>query len=174
MFPIKFSRRKENNVAKLFVGIIVPVVIILFIFALVRISDTNNSEGDVSTATNESVLLEDSFGSPILQSQEIVAGTGHRANQGDIVTVHYTGRLENGAVFDSSIPRNDPYYFELGAGMVIPGWDFGLINVREGSQIILTVPPELAYGSAEDIPGIPPNSTLVFEIEVLDVEKAMQ
>jgi len=82
------------------------------------------------------------------------------------VSVHYTGTLENGAKFDSSYDRGQPYSFAIGTGNVIKGWDEGLMSMKEGGKRKLIIPPDLAYG-ARGRPGIPPNSTLIFEVELV-------
>lgn len=105
-----------------------------------------------------------------LAVQEQVQGTGAVAKPGDRITVNYTGRLQDGTVFDSSVGRA-PYTFILGAGEVIAGWDQGLVGVQAGSKRTLVIPPQLGYG-ASDYGPIPGNSTLVFEVEVLRVEPA--
>ncbi|MES2694551.1 MAG: FKBP-type peptidyl-prolyl cis-trans isomerase [Verrucomicrobiota bacterium] len=93
-------------------------------------------------------------------------GTGPNPTANDKVKVHYTGKLLDGSVFDSSVQRGQPA--EFGLGEVIPGWTEGLQKVKKGGKITLYVPPDLAYG-AEGRPGIPPSSTLVFEVELLDI-----
>jgi FKBP-type peptidyl-prolyl cis-trans isomerase len=93
---------------------------------------------------------------------------GTRPKAGDRVVVHYTGRLTDGKKFDSSVDRGEPFTFVLGRGEVIPGWDEGIALMNIGAKARLTVPPDLAYG-ADGRPGIPPNSTLVFDVELLDV-----
>lgn len=105
------------------------------------------------------------------QAQDSVAGQGDLAQRGDTVTVHYVGRLTNGQVFDSSRDANTPFTFTLGRGDVIRGWDEGLEGMRVGGKRTLTIAPDFAYGS-RGIGPIPPNSTLIFEVELLDVEKA--
>lgn len=102
-----------------------------------------------------------------LQYIEVEAGTGAAPNTGDTVTVHYTGTLEDGTEFDSSI-GGEPIEFPLGVGYVIPGWDEGIALMREGGTAQFVIPPELAYG-AQDLPGIPANSTLYFDVELLSV-----
>ncbi len=99
-----------------------------------------------------------------------VIGGGEVAATGDLVTVHYVGRFTDGNVFDSSLSRNEPYKFELGAGGVIKGWDLGIVGMREGGKRTLTIPPELGYG-AKDFGPIPGGSTLIFDVELLKVEK---
>ena len=96
-------------------------------------------------------------------------GTGDEAKKGDIVEVHYTGKLKDGTKFDSSRDRKDPFVFQLGAGMVIKGWDQGVAGMKVGGTRQLTIPAELAYGKEGRPPVIPPNSELTFDIELLRV-----
>ena len=99
----------------------------------------------------------------------ITSGEGVSPKQGDTVTVHYTGWLTDGTKFDSSVDRDEPFAFVLGTGQVIGGWDQGVAAMRVGDKARLTIPPELAYG-AQGYPGaIPPNATLIFEVELLSV-----
>ncbi len=104
-----------------------------------------------------------------LQIEEIQVGTGAEAKPGQSVSVHYTGTLTNGSKFDSSRDRKEPFDFQLGAGMVIKGWDQGVAGMKVGGRRKLTIPPELGYGAGGYPPVIPPNSTLVFDIELLEV-----
>ena len=106
-----------------------------------------------------------------LQSQDLVIGTGAVVATGDIATVHYVGRLQNGTVFDSSRARNQPFPFRVGAGQVIQGWDRGVPGMRIGGTRRLTIPPSLAYGSQGQPPTIPPNATLTFDIELLGISR---
>lgn len=103
-----------------------------------------------------------------LSTQILVPGDGDEAKKGDKLQVHFVGRLLDGGVFDSSRARNAPFSFWVGEGQVIPAWDEGLLGMKEGETRQLIVPPALGYG-LEPKPGIPPNSTLVFDIELLDV-----
>ena len=101
--------------------------------------------------------------------EDLVAGNGPTATTGMQVTVHYTGWLTDGQKFDSSVDRNDPFQFRLGAGQVIPGWDQGVAGMQIGGKRKLTIPPNLAYGARGAGGVIPPNATLVFEVELLGV-----
>lgn len=99
----------------------------------------------------------------------MISGTGAAPKRGDSVIVHYTGWLTDGAKFDSSVDRNEPFSFVLGTGQVIQGWDEGVAGMRVGDKVRLTIPPELAYGE-QGYPGaIPPNATLIFEVELLSI-----
>ena len=101
--------------------------------------------------------------------EDLTVGDGATATAGQAVSVHYTGWLTNGQKFDSSVDRNDPFDFKLGMGQVIPGWDQGVAGMQVGGKRKLTIPPELAYGSRGAGGVIPPNATLVFEVELLGV-----
>ena len=97
------------------------------------------------------------------------------AKAGDTVSMNYTGRLGNGTVFDSNVDPKfkhaEPFVFTLGAGQVIPGWDKGIVGMKVGEKKTLTIPPQDAYG-ANGIPGtIPPNSTLIFDVELIGIKK---
>jgi len=100
--------------------------------------------------------------------QDLVVGTGATATTGDVLTVNYVGRFTNGTQFDSSYDRGVPYTFQLGAHQVIAGWDQGLVGMRVGGTRRLTIPPSLAYGaSGQGV--IPPNATLVFDIDLVSI-----
>ena len=101
--------------------------------------------------------------------EEVVVGDGALAASGQSVTVHYTGWLTDGTKFDSSKDRDDPFVFPLGAGHVIKGWDEGVQGMKVGGTRKLTIPPALGYGARGAGGVIPPNATLVFEVELLGV-----
>jgi FKBP-type peptidyl-prolyl cis-trans isomerase len=132
------------------------------------------------TPTNEIVQQEQ--GAPektttsnkrVLQGMTIETtkeGTGDAITNGKTAVVHYTGKFENGTVFDSSKTRGTPFEFQLGAGMVIKGWDLGVLGMKVGETRMLTIPSDLAYG-ASGIPGaIPGGATLIFEVELLGIK----
>lgn len=104
-----------------------------------------------------------------LYVQDVEVGEGARADSGDVVTVHYTGWLSTGRKFDSSRDRDEPFDVALGYGRVIDGWDQGIVGMRVGGQRRLVVPPALGYGESGTGP-IPANATLVFDVELVDVE----
>ncbi len=117
------------------------------------------------------------------QSKEVVLENGlklidHKIGEGDLaekmdkITVNYTGKLEDGTMFDSSKnPGREPFVFTLGVGMVIKGWDEGFAGMKVGGTRTLTIPPELGYGAQGAGGVIPPNATLIFDVELLGVEK---
>jgi FKBP-type peptidyl-prolyl cis-trans isomerase FkpA len=104
-----------------------------------------------------------------LMYEDKIIGDGKQAKAGDSVSVHYTGWLEDGTKFDSSKDRNQAFRFNLGSGMVIKGWDEGVAGMKIGGVRKLTIPSELGYGSRGAGRVIPPNATLIFEIELLDI-----
>ncbi len=106
-----------------------------------------------------------------LEYIEVLAGTGAQAQRGKTVRVHYTGKLQSdGKVFDSSVTRGQPIEFRLGVGQVIKGWDEGIALMKEGGKAQLVIPPELGYGSRGAGGVIPPNATLIFDVELISVK----
>jgi len=124
---------------------------------------TNSSSPSPSASTGTTTMPNG------LQIQDIIIGTGAAAKAGDLVTVHYVGTLTNGQKFDSSRDRGQPFQFILGTGMVIKGWDQGVAGMKVGGKRKLVIPAELGYGAQANGP-IPANSTLIFEVELLDTK----
>jgi peptidylprolyl isomerase len=122
-----------------------------------------------SAAPIESDPLETMTTASGLQYTELRAGSGAKPQVGEIVAVHYTGKLADGTKFDSSYDRGEPIRFPLGQGHVIPGWDEGIALMNEGGQATLVVPPELGYGEQGAGGVIPPNATLTFDVELVDI-----
>jgi peptidylprolyl isomerase len=106
-----------------------------------------------------------------LKYYDLVEGTGETPQAGQTVVVHYTGWLEDGTKFDSSVDRGQPFSFILGMGNVIPGWDEGVATMKVGGKRQLVVPPELGYGEQGAGATIPPNATLIFEVELLEIQE---
>jgi peptidylprolyl isomerase len=119
-----------------------------------------NSAGSGNLITTESGL----------QYEDLVKGTGASPQNGQNVVVHYTGKLDDGSVFDSSLSRNQPFVFTLGVGQVIKGWDEGIASMQVGGKRRLVIPPKLGYGSQGAGGVIPPNATLDFEVELLGIQ----
>ncbi len=114
--------------------------------------------------------LKDGISTPSgLKYAEVEGGFGEVAKAGKQVSVHYTGYLEDGTKFDSSVDRGEPFKFALGTGQVIKGWDEGVAGMKVGGRRKLVIPPDLGYGARGAGRVIPPNATLVFDVELLEV-----
>ncbi|BDA78960.1 peptidyl-prolyl cis-trans isomerase [Leptospira kobayashii] len=109
------------------------------------------------------------FAADDLLIQDTKLGLGKEALRGTTVKVHYTGKLTNGKVFDSSVERGEPFSFDLGSGQVIQGWEKGIVGMKEGGKRKLTIPPKFGYG-ARAVGPIPANSTLIFDVELIQVK----
>lgn len=143
---------------KIFFYVIVVLIIAAFVTAVIILKK--------SPASEENNINEMISG---FKMEVIKEGTGQEAKAGNTLSVHYVGTLENGQKFDSSRDRGAPFEFTLGAQQVIPGWDFGLMGMKVGEKRKLVIPPVLAYGDRQ-VGSIPPNSTLIFEVELLGIK----
>ncbi len=143
------------------VFLLVAVVVLYIGYSF--IPSKNSAQDEVAVITNKNTTIEG------MTIEDLKVGTGKTAEAGTMVSVHYVGTLTNGAKFDSSRDRGNPFTFALGAGQVIEGWDRGVVGMKVGGLRKLTIPPDLAYGNRA-IGSIPANSTLVFEVELLDVK----
>ena len=149
--PAPTGRNKQARVVAILVVIALAAAAITYLVA------RRNGGGDeVTTASG-------------LKYVDVTQGTGAIAQNGQMLTVHYTGTLQNGTKFDSSVDRGKPYQFRLGSGSVIKGWDEGLLGMKVGGKRKLTIPSALGYG-ARGSSNIPPNSTLLFDVELLDAK----
>jgi peptidylprolyl isomerase len=147
---------------------------LLLAFGLVACGSEDGGSGEPSDAAAEEPagdceegVVETGSG---LQYEELECGDGQEAKRGDTVVVHYTGTLEDGTKFDSSLDRGQPFPFTIGAGQVIQGWEEGIAGMKIGGKRKLTIPPELAYGKAGRPPVIPKSATLIFEVTLVDIQ----
>jgi FKBP-type peptidyl-prolyl cis-trans isomerase len=156
------QRRQRRRMQQYAIGVIVLVILTLLVINLLPEQAAGDplAQSDAETITTASGL----------QYQDDVFGTGTEAFPGSSVTVHYTGWLTDGTKFDSSVDRGTPYTFVLGTGSVIAGWDEGVAGMKVGGVRILTIPSDLAYGPGGSGGTIPPNATLIFRVELLDVQ----
>jgi FKBP-type peptidyl-prolyl cis-trans isomerase len=142
------------------VALALAVLVLFFIFNPFAVQNS------LSNPTGSNIPTDTGNASQLVVQDEVV-GSGAAAQAGDTLTVDYTGKLQNGTVFDTSIGKT-PIMFVLGAGHVIAGWDQGLVGMKEGGKRILIIPPSLGYG-VQGMGPIPANSTLMFEVELLKV-----
>jgi len=164
------ENKKSMNTVLAVVVCVVLVGIIIFISINNKANNSNNSP-----TTN--VGVNNNTNNPMINNANNTNDNGAAdvAKTGDTVSMNYTGRLQNGKVFDSNVDPKfnhvQPFTFTLGAGQVIPGWDKGIVGMKVGEKKTLTIPPADAYGAA-GVPGvIPPNSTLIFDVELLAIKK---
>lgn len=142
------------------------VVVLIIVVTLVVMNRPANAPSKSGSTSKQSTTQG---GTVELKSTDEIVGTGAEAQAGQTVTVNYTGTLTDGTKFDSSYDRSQPFSFQLGGGQVIKGWDQGVVGMKVGGKRKLTIPPDLGYG-AQAVSTIPANSTLVFEIELLEVK----
>ncbi len=147
------------------------IVTLLAVFGMTSACGGNNKSSAPSTASPMKVTGQPTTTASGLQYWDIVVGTGATAAPGIIVKVHYSGFLTTGEKFDSSRDRGVPFSFPLGAGQVIKGWDEGVAGMKVGGQRQLRIPPQLGYGATGAGGAIPPNATLIFDVQLLEVGK---
>jgi len=158
----------------LIVPIIIVAVAVSVLFLLFTKKDSNLDNYKIEDKTLENNLTEinqeNMSENNELKIEVVQEGNGAEAVNGKIVSVHYTGKLTDGSVFDSSVQRGTPFEFTLGVGMVIKGWDQGVLGMKVGEKRVLTIPSDLAYGDA-GIGSIPGGATLIFDVELLGVNE---
>ena len=162
---ITYKNMNSKNTA--FIGI--GIVALLAIIFIGRQGGTPEGAPVAEQAKVSGVFQNMQTTASGLQWKDVVVGTGAEVKSGSTVSVNYTGTLTNGVKFDSSYDRGVPFSFAVGQGLVIPGWDEGLLGMKVGGKRELIIPPSLAYGD-RDLGVIPPNSTLRFEVEVVGVK----
>lgn len=139
-------------------------IFVYFIFGL------NQSTSDNPTPTPTPALAMTAETNPAdLKVEDIIIGTGQEVIPGDTVVIHYAGTLPDGTKFDNSYDRGEPYETQIGVGSVIKGWDLGVVGMKVGGKRKLTIPPSLGYGEMGS-GQIPPNATLIFELELVDIK----
>ena len=144
---------------KIFLIIVIPILLVVGVYLILQ-KDNKGQEANNNIQDIQGMKIE-----------TLKEGTGEIAKNGDTVSVHYTGTLENATKFDSSVDRGTPFSFILGAGRVIQGWDLGVAGMKVGEKRKLTIPPELGYGASGAGNVIPPNATLIFEVELLGINQ---
>jgi len=151
----------KNLLIALVAGLVVFAIALYFIFGL---NDKPSEEAKVDTATTADATPKN------LKIEDLKVGTGEAVKSGDNIVINYLGTLTNGTKFDSSYDRGTPFETQIGVGQVIKGWDLGVIGMKVGGKRKLTIPPELGYGEQGSGDKIPPNSTLIFEVELMGIK----
>jgi len=164
---------RSQNATKVLIGALVLLVAVVAVVLIARSGGDGSDTGTVSSDLNEKPTIDVPSGSPPteLVSKDIVTGDGATAEQGDTVKVQYVGvDYTTGKQFDASWDNGQPFSFQLGAGQVIKGWDQGVAGMKVGGRRTLVIPPQLGYGARGAGGVIPPNATLIFDVELLDVK----
>ena len=150
---------------KTFLSILIVGVLALLVFGYFIFHLDGRSQTTEQASTAPSQTAKDQG----LKIQDEKVGTGSAVKSGDTVVINYKGTLTNGKQFDSSYDRNEPFTTQIGVGQVIKGWDEGVVGMKVGGKRKLTIPPSLGYGD-QSMPGIPANSTLIFEVELVAIQ----
>lgn len=159
------SSKKQSNQMKKAIAFLIIAALAVAIVLYIILGSGGSSTSAPTGGPDGAVTAKSG-----LKYIDEVVGSGETPKPGQMVTVHYTGTLESGTKFDSSVDRGQPYSFKIGSGSVIPGWDEGIMTMKVGGKRRLIVPPSLGYGAPGRPPTIPPNATLIFEVELLNVK----
>jgi FKBP-type peptidyl-prolyl cis-trans isomerase len=162
------SAREESKMSRYWILIVIVAVLAAGVGVFMRSRSTSSSSGSAGGGPT-AVSGAGTTTATGLQYWDITMGTGTEAAAGKEVKVHYTGWLTDGQKFDSSVDRGEPFTFHLGAGEVIPGWDQGVAGMKVGGKRQLKIPPTLGYGERGAGGVIPPNATLVVDVQLLGV-----
>ncbi|HEX5731955.1 MAG TPA: FKBP-type peptidyl-prolyl cis-trans isomerase [Blastocatellia bacterium] len=149
-----YTKKKSNQKTKI---VAILIIAALGVAAILFLVTRGGDSGTVTTASG-------------LKYVDVVEGDGPSPQRGQTIEVHYTGTLENGTKFDSSVDRGQPYEFRIGTGVVIKGWDEGLMTMKVGGKRKLIIPANLGYGTQGRPPDIPPNATLLFDVELVSIK----
>lgn len=162
--------KAKNMKTSTIIILIIAIVVIVGIYFLTQ----NNGRGSgaaLSQSVNQNGQAPTNYDIQGMKVEILQQGSGAGAKSGDTLTVNYVGTLQDGTKFDSSIDRGQPFPFTLGQNSVIQGWELGAVGMKVGEKRKLTIPPELAYGSQGAGGVIPPNATLIFEIDLLGINQ---
>lgn len=146
------------------IAVVAVIVSVLFIFKIIPFELPGQTKAVVTEQTNPTASGGE------LKIEDTVVGTGDAVKSGDTIVIHYKGTLEDGTQFDSSYDRGAPFETKIGVGEVIQGWDEGVIGMKTGGKRTLTIPPSLGYGD-QAVGTIPANSTLIFDVELVEIKK---
>ncbi len=173
------------------ISFIIITIILIIVFGVIWFAFNNSTNSELNQTTTQVDEKVDEIKEEVRQEEKepiiegkissdyeiqgmkievLKEGSGVEAKNGNNVFVHYTGRLENGEKFDSSLDRNELFYFVLGSGRVIKGWELGVLGMKIGEKRKLTIPPELGYGDSGVGGVIPPNAVLIFEVELFNIK----
>ncbi len=153
----------NNEKIAVIIAVAVVIVSALFIFKVIPFSLPSKQATPVTETT-------DAGSSEKLKIEDIEVGTGEEVKKGDTVVIHYNGTLTDGTKFDSSYDRGEPFETQIGVGAVIQGWDEGVVGMKTGGKRKLIIPPDLGYGDKQ-MGSIPANSTLIFDVELIEIKK---
>lgn len=166
------QRLAKRNRQRIIIGIIIALIVVVIGYFVYQDYSSRKTSYPIGTLDQtppapSSIAVTTASG---LVYEDLQLGDGTAAQSGNTVSVNYTGWLEDGTKFDSSLDRGQPFDFTLGAGQVIPGWDEGVTGMLENGTRLLVIPPELGYGTSGSGSTIPPNATLIFEVQLIDVK----
>jgi FKBP-type peptidyl-prolyl cis-trans isomerase len=162
--------KNQGNISLIIILVLAALGVVGFFYLAPKSPKPPAANELNTTPTEPTSVSNESMNTTQLQIEVLKQGSGQEAKAGNTVSVHYTGWLTNGTKFDSSVDRGQPFSFLLGAGQVIQGWDEGVAGMKVGEKRKLVIPPGLGYGPSGTPGGpIPPNATLIFEVELLAV-----